>query len=54
MKNSVEKSLKINIFQIITYLDLRRRVEFLQQSDVRSEIGAIFVGIINFLDRDFR
>ena len=38
----------------IPYLDLRRRVEFLQQSEVRSEIGAISAGIIDFVDRVFR
>ena len=55
VKKSVEKSLKTNFFQMMrTYLDLRRRVEFLQQSEVRSEIGAISVKIINFLDRVFR
>ena len=53
-KISVEKSWKINFFQLIPYLDLRRRVEFLQQSEVRSEIGAISAGIIDFVDRVFR
>ena len=35
-------------------LEVRRRVEFLQQSEVRSEIGAISAGIIDFVDRVFR
>ena len=54
--NSFAKSLKTNFFQLITYMypEVRRRVEFLQQSEVRSEIGAISAGIIDFVDRVFR
>ena len=46
--------MKINFFQLIPNLEVRRRVEFLQQSEVRSEIGAISAGIIDFVDRVFR
>ena len=54
MKNSFEKILKMNFFQLITSSEVFRRVELLNQSEVRSEIGAISAGIINFLDRVFR
>ena len=54
VKHSFVKSLKMNFFQLASALDLRRRVEFIYQSEVRSEIGAISAGIINFLDRVFR
>ena len=53
-KSSFEKSLKMNSVQSRLSLNLLRRVELLNQSEVRSGIGAILVKEINFLDRDFR
>ena len=53
-KSSFEKSLKMNSVQSILSLNLLRRVELLNQSEVRSGIGAILVKEIDFLDRDFR
>ena len=53
-KSSFEKSLKMNPVQICSSLNLLRRVELLNQSEVRSGIGAVLVKEINFLDRDFR
>ena len=44
----------MNFFQLILKLEVFRRVEFLYQSEVRSEIGAISAKIIDFLDRVFR
>ena len=43
--NSVQSRLSLNLL---------RRVELLNQSEVRSGIGAILVKEIDFLDRDFR
>ena len=44
----------MNSVQSILSLNLLRRVELLNQSEVRSGIGAILVKEIDFLDRDFR
>ena len=54
MKNSFEKSLKMNFFQLTHSLEVFRRVELLYQSEVRIVIGAISAGIIDFVDRVFR
>ena len=54
-KSCFEKSLKMNSVQSRHSLNLLRRVELLNQSEVRiSGIRAIFVVEIDFVDRDFR
>ena len=50
----MRQNLAQNVLFDTDYLEVRRRVEFLQQSEVRSEIGAISAGIIDFADRVFR
>ena len=41
VKNSFEKHLKMNFFQLITSSEVFRRVEFLYQSEVRLSLAAL-------------
>ena len=52
-KSGLEKSLMMHFFLLAHSLKVFRRVEFLQQSEVRSGIGAHIVEQIDFLERDF-
>ena len=53
-KSSFEKSVKMNSVQSRHSLNLLRMAELLNQSEVRSGIGAVLVKEIDFLDRVFR
>ena len=53
-KSGFEKMLMMHFFLLTHTLKVFRRVELLQRSEVRIEIGAHIDEQINFLDRVFR